>query len=250
MIHLFNEVLYSPLLNLLVFFYNIFPFADLGLAILLLTLVIRLVLWPLSEKALRSQKAMQAIQPKISALKEKYKKDPSKLAQATMAIYKENKVNPFSYIFLLLIQLPILLAVYQVFRNGLISKNLATDLYGFIHNPGVLNVLSFGVLDLSKPNLILTLITGLLQYRQGKMLTTIQHLPNIAKKEGAKDETVMAIMNKQMIFMMPILTVFIGLGLPSGLMLYWLIGLVLTIIQQKLSFRKLPSGDKSVKPSS
>ncbi len=229
MIHLFNEVLYRPLLNLLVFFYNIFPFADLGLAILLLTLVIRLVLGPLSEKD---------------------KKDPSKLAQATMAIYKENKVNPFSSIFLLLIQLPILLAVYQVFRNGLISKNLAIDLYSFIHNPGVLNVLSFGVLDLSKPNLILTLITGLLQYWQGKMLTTIQPLPNIAKKEGAKDETVMAIMNKQMIFMMPILTVFIGLGLPSGLMLYWLIGLVLTIVQQKLSFKKLHSGDKSVKPSS
>lgn len=243
MLHLFHEVLYRPLLNLLVFFYNIFPFHDLGLAILLLTLVIRFILWPLSEKALKSQKALQVIQPKINALREKYKNDPSKLAPATMAIYKENKVNPFSSIFLLLVQLPILWAVYQVFSNGLVSKNLAIDLYGFIHNPGILNVLSFGVIDLAKPNLILTLITGLLQYWQGKMLATIQPPPNIAKKEGAKDETVMTIMNKQMIFMMPILTVFIGLGLPSGLMLYWLIGLVLTIIQQKLSFKKVAGQD-------
>ncbi len=243
MLHLFHEVLYRPLLNLLVFFYDIFPFHDLGLAILLLTLVIRLILWPLSQKALKSQKALQVIQPKITALREKYKKDPSMLARATMAIYKENKVNPFSSIFLLLIQLPILWAVYQVFMSGLVSKNLTTDLYSFISNPGVLNVFSFGVLDLSKPNLILTLITGLLQYWQGKMLSTIQPPPNLAKKEGAKDEGVMAIMNKQMIFMMPILTVFIGLGLPSGLMLYWLIGLVLTIIQQKLSFKKATSLD-------
>ncbi len=236
MIKLFNIVLYQPLLNLLVFIYNIIPGHDLGLAIIILTIIIRLILWPLSQQAVRSQKALQDIQPKIKALQEKYRNDKQKLAQVMVQVYRENKVNPFSSFLILLIQLPILIAVYQVFQSGLSGGHL--PLYSFVYNPGTLNPYFLNFFNLAKANVVLAVLAGVFQYWQTKMLA-IKLPPNkISKIADAKDESVLAIMNRQMNFLMPIFTIFIGLTLPSGIMLYWLVGLILTIIQQKFSFKK------------
>jgi len=236
MVRLFNTLLYQPFLNFLVFLYNTLPSHDLGLAIIILTIIIRLILWPLSQQAVKSQKALQDLQPKIKAIQEKYKGDRQKMTMATMELYRQSKINPFSSFLPILIQLPILIAVYQVFWKGL--KATEFSLYPFIHNPGALNAVAFGFLNLAKPNVLLAFITGIIQYWQTKMLSQRRPAPQFVKKDGAKDESIMAIMNKQMTVMMPIFTVFIGLTLPSGLMLYWLVGLVLTILQQKLVFKK------------
>ncbi|MGC9048952.1 MAG: YidC/Oxa1 family membrane protein insertase [Patescibacteria group bacterium] len=235
MIKLFNLILYQPLLNLLVFLYNVLPGHDLGLAIIILTIIIRLILWPLSQRSVKAQKSLQELQPKLKLLQEKYKEDKQKLAMAMMQLYRENKINPFASFIPILIQLPILIAVYRVFWKGLGARELV--LYPFIHNPGILNTISFGFLDLARPNLILAIITGLVQYWQTKMLVKKRPPQEFVKKDGAKDENMMAIMNRQMSFMMPLFTVFIGITLPSGLMIYWLIGLLLTILQQKITFK-------------
>jgi YidC/Oxa1 family membrane protein insertase len=242
MIQFFNYALYQPLLNFLVWLYNVLPGHDLGLAIIILTIIIRLILWPLSQKATKSQKALQDLQPKIKVLQEKYKNDKQKMTLATMDLYRQSKINPFSSFLILLIQLPILIAVYQVFWKGLKAKELS--LYPFIHNPGSLNVIAFGFLNLAQPNIILALITGALQYWQTKMLSQQKPSPELPKKDGAQGENMMAMMNKQMTVMMPILTVVIGFTLPSGLMLYWLVGLLFTIAQQELVFRKLANEQK------
>jgi len=236
MIQFFKIIFYQPLLNLLVFIYNFIPGHDLGLAIIILTIIIRLILWPLSRKAVQSQKMLQAIQPKIKALQEKYKNDKEELARAMIEVYRESKVNPFSSFFILLIQLPILIAVYQVFRTGLTQGEML--LYPFITNPGTLNPYFLGFFNLAKPNLALAILTGVFQYWQTKMLTTKLPTNQDSKIPTAKDENILTIMNKQMNFMMPIFTIFIGLTLPSGIMLYWLVGLILTIVQQKVIFKK------------
>lgn len=236
MTKLFNLILYQPLLNLLVFLYNILPGHDLGLAIIILTIIVRLILWPLSQQSVNAQKSLQELQPKLKELQEKYRHDKQKLAMATMQLYRENKINPFASFIPIFIQLPILIAVYRVFWKGLKATELT--LYPFIHNPGALNAISLGFLDLSKPNLTLAIITGLVQYWQTKMLVKKRPAQEFVKKNGARDENMMAIMNKQMSIMMPAFTIFIGLTLPSGLMLYWLIGLLLTILQQKITFKK------------
>jgi len=234
-IQFFKVILYQPILNLLVWLYNILPGHDLGVAIIIVTILIRAILWPLSQKSVRSQKALQDLQPKLKAIQEKYKNDKQNQAAAMMAIYRENKINPFSSLLPILVQLPILIAVYQVFWKGIKATQMV--LYPFIHNPGTLNTMAFGFLDLSHRNIILAILTGVAQYWQTKMLTKSTPPPNIAKKEGAKDENMMAMMNKQMNVMMPVFMVFIGLTLPSGLLLYWLVGLLLTILQQKLVFK-------------
>jgi len=235
MIQLFNVIFYQPLLNLLIFIYNTIPYHDLGWAIIIITIIIRLLLFPFSAKSIKAQKALQELQPKISELKEKFKNDKQAQATETMKLYKENKINPLSSCLPLLIQFPFLIAIYQVFRVGLTNGNMDL-LYPFIQNPGPINTLAFGFLDLSKPFVILALITGLVQFWQNKMIMSTKR-PAVKNKDS-KDEDMMAVMNSQMIYLMPVMTVIIGFGLPSGLVLYWLVLTILTGLQQMWTLRK------------
>jgi YidC/Oxa1 family membrane protein insertase len=243
MVHFFTIVFYQPILNLLVFLYNSVSFHDLGVAIILLTIVIKFVLWPLGRSSIKSQKALQDLQPKLEELKKKYPNDKAELSRATMELYKENKVNPFSSCLPLLIQLPFLLAVYRVFRDGVSNK---LDLvYSFISRPETINVISFGFLDLAKPNVYLAVLAGLAQFVQAKMMFTKK--PEVSTP-GSKDESMAAIMNKQMLYFMPAITIFIGISLPGGLTLYWLVLTLVTALQQFITFsKKTASGDQSGK---
>jgi len=241
---IFKTLLYQPLLNLLVFFYNIIPGHDLGVAIIILTVLIKALLLPLSRKGVKAQKSLQNIQPALEAIKKKYAGDKEKQTKAIMNFYKENKVNPFSSCLPLLIQLPILIAVYRVFRVGLTESVL--PVYSFISNPGILNVLSFGFLDLSYPNIFLAFITAVCQYIQTKILAVHKPAKELVKKDEAKDENMASMMNKQMKFMMPIMTLFIGMTLPSGLMLYWLISILIGILEHKLISSSIKPVEKAL----
>lgn len=233
---IFFKVFYQPIFNLLVFFYNIVPYHDLGLAIILLTIVIKIALLPLSKQSIKSQKALQEIQPKIDELKKKYADNKEEMARATMALYKENKVNPLSSCLPLLIQLPFLFAVFRVFRDFGSNGKALDYVYSFISRPETISSIGlFGLLDLSKPNVILAVLAGAAQFWQAKMMSTKR--PAV-KTPGAKDEDVMAVMNKQMIYMMPAMTLIIGLSLPGGLSLYWFITTLLTGLQQLYVFKK------------
>lgn len=227
---LFQTIFYQPILNLLVFLYN--TVGDLGLAIILLTLLIKLVLYPLSKKSIRSQKALQDLQPQIDELKVKYKDDKQGMSVALMALYKENKVNPFSSCFPLLIQLPFFIAIFQVFKDGFAQNHLDL-LYNFVQNPETINVISFGFFDLSKKSVVLAVLAGLAQFWQGKMM--VSKKPEV-KTEGAKDENMLAIMNKQMLYIMPGVTIIIGLSFPAGLTFYWFLTTLFTALQQKIVF--------------
>lgn len=232
MANLFTTIFYQPILNLLVFLYNTISFQDLGVAIILLTIIIKLVFWPLGRQAIKSQKALQDLQPKIEELKKQYK-DKTELSRATMELYKNNKVNPFSSCLPLLIQLPFLFAVYRVFIDGL--KNDLSLVYPFVYKPEFMNLTAFGFFDLSKRSIVLAVLAGLAQFWQAKMMITKSP---VVQTPGSKDESMTAIMNKQMLYFMPAITVFIGISLPGGLTLYWFVITALTALQQLLTFKK------------
>ena len=234
---LFNEILYRPLFNLLVFFYNI-ALSDIGLAIVLLTLLIKLVFLPLSQKAIKSQKALQDLQPQIKAVQEKYKDNKEEQARALMALYKNNKVNPFSGCLPLIIQLPILIALYQVFLKGLNSGSLEM-LYPFVNNPGAINPISLNWIDLSRANKILAILAGLTQFWQAKMILPKKKLPSAPK---SSDEYMAQAISKQTLYFLPALTIIISWKLPSGLALYWLVTTLFTIIQQYAIMRPSDGG--------
>jgi YidC/Oxa1 family membrane protein insertase len=240
MMSFLTTVFYQPILNLLIFLYNIIPGHDIGVAIILLTVIIKAVLLPLSKKAIQSQKALQDLQPKIEELKKQYPNNKEEQGKAMIRLYQENKINPFSSCLPLLIQLPFLIAVYQVFRAGLTNGSLAL-VYPFIPRPEVINVISFGFLDLSKPNIALAILAGLAQFWQAKMMITKKAPVN---GKGALDENMTAMLNKQMLYFMPAFTVFIGISLPGGLTLYWFVVTVLTALQQVFIFNKILNKDK------
>ena len=231
--HMFQTFLYQPIFNLLIWLYNIVPGNDLGLAIIALTIIIKLILLPLTKQQIKSQKALQNLQPKINELKKKYKDNKEAMGRAMMEMYKENKVNPLSSCLPLLIQLPFLWAVFRVFRDGL-NGELLNLVYPFIDKPEILNSVSFGILDLSNSNAVLAVLAGAAQFWQIKMMSTKR--PEI-KSKGSKDENMMAIMNKQMLYFMPVLTFFICLQFSSGLALYWLTTTILTVFQQMYIFK-------------
>ncbi|MFA5163696.1 MAG: YidC/Oxa1 family membrane protein insertase [Patescibacteria group bacterium] len=236
MIYFFTIVFYQPILSLLVFLYNTAAFNDIGVAIILLTIIIRLILWPLTNKAIKSQKELQVLQPKLEELKKRFT-NKEEQARATMALYKEHKINPFSSCLPILIQLPFLIAVYQVFRDGLNNK---LDLvYSFISKPETINTISFGFINLSEKNIYLAILAGAAQFWQGKMMIAKNKATSETSIGGTKDESMTAIMNKQMTYMMPILTVFIGATLPGGLTLYWLVITLLTALQQFVILKKI-----------
>ena len=162
------------------------------------------------------------------------------MGREMMALYKENKVNPFSSCLPLLIQLPFLFAVFRVFRNGFANGSL--DLvYSFITKPEAINTMSLGFIDLSARNIPIAVLAGVAQYWQTKMMMSKKAE---VKSPGAKDENMMAMMNKQMMYFMPILTVFIGMSFPGGLALYWLVTTVLTGVQQVYIFKQKDKEDK------
>lgn len=239
---MFQTFFYQPIFNLLIWLYNIIPGHDLGLAIIALTVIIKLALLPLSKQSIKSQKALQELQPKIDEIKKKYADKKEEQAKAMMELYKQEKVNPFSSCLPLLVQLPFLWAVFRVFRNGLNGGSL--DLvYSFISRPETLKLTSFGFLDLSQSNMVLAVLAGLAQFWQAKMMSTKR--PEI-KSEGSKDENMMAIMNKQMLYFMPVLTVVICMRFPSGLALYWLTTTILTALQQLYIFKRKESKNDKV----
>lgn len=234
----FNIFLYQPLFNLLVLLYNYIPGGDFGVAVIFLTIIIRFAIFPLSVKAVNSQKSLQDLQPKIQEIQKKYKDDKEKQAKETFELYKKEKINPFSGLFLALIQLPVLIALYKVFWSGLKPEELV-NLYHFVSNPGHINPVFLGIADLSKSNLWLALLAAVCQFFQTKMLLP-KTKPASKNLKGEPDFSQM--MQKQMLYFSPVLTIVILMSLPSALGLYWTVSGIFSIIQQYFILKKQKNG--------
>ncbi|MEK7532166.1 MAG: YidC/Oxa1 family membrane protein insertase [Patescibacteria group bacterium] len=236
MASLFQTILYQPLFNALVWLYNVIPGTDIGVAILVLTFIIKVILYPLMNTSIKAQKKLQDMQPRLQELKQRHGANKEEMTKRTLELYKEHKVNPVSSCFPVLLQIPILLALYYVLRDGLGTADFS-KLYSFVQNPGSLDPVMFGLVNLATPNIILGVLAGAAQFWQSKMLMAKR--PPKAAGEGGKDEDMMAMMNKQMTYFMPVITVLVGFQLPGGLMLYWLASTVLTALQQLIVFKKV-----------
>ena len=150
----FHEIIYRPLLNLVVFLYDIIPGNDFGLAIIVLTVLIRLSFLPLTLKTMKSQRAMNEMNPKLQAIKEKFKNDKNAQSAEILKLYRENNINPAAGCLPLLIQLPVLIALYRAFGSGFNPERLDA-LYSFIQNPGTINPISLGFINITMPNHVL-----------------------------------------------------------------------------------------------
>lgn len=219
-----------------------------GIAIIALTIIVKLVLYPFTAAQIKQQRALQDVQPKVEEVRRRLKDDKEAQAKELMELYKREKVNPASSCLPLLIQLPIFIGLFHALREGLASRSLNL-LYPFVANPGTINQMFLGIVDLSKPNIILAVIAGAVQFWQSwqimrKPSPAAPPPSEVEGTEGAKDEGMAAIMNKQMMYIMPAVTILIGISLPGGLALYWIAMGLLTVAQQALFLRR-PSPPKT-----
>ncbi len=241
---LYNLILFEPAFNSLVFIYNYIP--NLGIAIIILTIIIKSLLYLPNRSSIRSQKKLQETQPKLLVIQEKYKNNKEELGRQLMKFYKDNKVNPFSSCLPLLIQLPILIALYRAFlavagtdpNTFILLDEQLQHLYEPMRNIFVSRPIDphfLGIFDLSKSgNWILAILAGAAQFWSSKMLMATRP----PKVPGAKDESMMAGMNKQMMYFMPAITVFFAFQFPAGLALYWFVSTVFQALQQLYIFKK------------
>ncbi|MBI2798423.1 YidC/Oxa1 family membrane protein insertase [Candidatus Saccharibacteria bacterium] len=234
--NILNAILIQPLLNLLIFIYAVLPGHDFGIAVIIMTVLIRLALWPLASKQLHSQKKLQALQPEIAALRKKAGGDKQKENQMLMELYKEKEINPFSACLPVLLQFPFLIALYFVFNQATndIAKTIS-NLYGPVQNmpwikdiaasPNLFKPSLLGIVSMAAPSIALAIFAGVTQFIQVKMIS-----PKAADTKGDPQAQATAMMN----YLFPAITVFIAWRLPAALPLYWSVTNIVTIIQQKM----------------
>ena len=169
---LFHAAFYNPIYNALVALVALVPGGDVGIAVILITIAIRLVLLPFSLSAARTQRAMKELEPHLKALKEKHKGDKEKEAVETLALYKERRVNPFASILTVFIQIPVLLALYWVFRYEPFSSVDVARLYSFTPIPHHISLLFLGLISVAGKSVVLAVLAGLTQFLQAHLALT------------------------------------------------------------------------------
>lgn len=221
---LFNTYLYQPILAVLIFIYQNLSFGDLGVAIILLTVLVRIVLFPLFYKGAKDQTIAQRLQPKIKQIQVEHKENKEKQAEALMALYKEHKFNPLSGILLLLVQLPVFIALFQIFR-----KELGAAVFD--------NQTLFGLIDVGAKSILIVIIAAALQFLQGKL-----SLPPETKDTNAPANP-LASAGKAMVYVGPLFTALILMNLPAGIGIYWIVTTLISVIQQAYINARLAKAD-------
>lgn len=232
---IFNTIVYNPIYNGLIYFESIVPWSDVGIAVILVTVLVKLILFPLSKKAVRTQMVMRRLEPELSSIKEKYKNDKQQQAQKIMQFYKDNDVNPFSSIFLLFIQIPIILGLFFVFKNGLTDIN-GDVLYSFIHMPENVNMMFLGVVDMAGKSFVIALLAAITQYYQFKL--TLPPLKARTENPTMKEDLARS-MHLQMKYTMPIIMGVFGYTLGAVIALYFLTSNIFAIGQELVIKRQV-----------
>lgn len=236
--NIFQVILIQPIVNVLMGIYAILPGHDFGVSVILLTILIRAILWPLASKQLHSQRKLQSLQPEIARVKKEAAGDKQKENTLMMELYKEKEINPFGACLPLLLQLPILFAMFYVFQKTTHFDQLVPLLYGpiknlpymqqLIANPSMFDPSLFGLVSMAQPNHILAVIAGITQYIQVRMIT-----PKVKPEPGDSQAQSQRIMN----YMFPVVTVVFAWNLAAALPLYWATTNAVSIFQQWLIMR-------------
>lgn len=234
--NIWNTLLYQPLLNALAFLVSIIPGGDVGVAVIVLTILVKIILFPLSQKSIESQAQMNMLAPELNKIKASgvSKEEQAKL---TFELYKTHKTNPFSGCLLVLIQIPIIFALYYVFFKGI---NFESGLlYSFVHVPENINMIFLGVVDITKKSLILAILAGVSQYLQAHFMPKATPSLNNANSTTSFSESFTKSMNMQMKFVFPFVVAFIAYSISGAIALYWIVS-NLFMVGQQIYVKKSP----------
>lgn len=257
-----TTLIVKPIFNLLVFVYAILPGHNFGIAIIVFTILVRLLMWPLVKKQLHQAKAMRELQPELKRIKAASKGDRQKESVMMMELYKEREINPFSSIGLLIVQIPIFIGLYSGLRRIVNDpQEIIKFSYPFMHNLSWIKELStdihkfdstlFGVVDLTRsaldkagkiywPAMIIVLASVVVQYLQAKQLvpndgdkkSLRKILRDSGKGKQAEQADISAAVGRSTIFMLPAFIFMVTVNIASALSLYWLASGAVAFAQQ------------------
>ena len=235
---LFSTFIYNPLYNGLIFLLSVIPGGDIGVAVILLTLVVKFILFPLARKAVVTNMKMKELQADMKEIQKKHKDNKEEQAMATMNLYREKGINPFSSLLLIFIQIPIILGLYWVFLKAGWPAINTEILYSFIQAPESISTMFLGFLDVTERSVVLAVIAGATQYFQVKFA-----MPPLAPKDknaapSFKDDLARS-MQVQLKYVLPIIVMFIAYSLSSAISLYWITSNLFTIWQEVIVRRQL-----------
>lgn len=231
---IWETIVYEPLYNTLVFILNYIPGHYAWIGIVVLTILIRVLLFPVYQKIIKTQKALKEIQPQIKEIQEKYKNDKQVLGVKIMEVYREKKVNPFSMIgYLLFVQIPIFLGLYFVFAKGLVHHEGA--LYSFIHFPETVNTLLFNIDLMVKGSFVIAILAGLAQYLHSRNTLSLQ--PVIPPRKQGKmpnfQDELQRSLRFQTLYFIPVLITITAYYFPAAIGVYWIMNSLFSIAQEK-----------------
>ncbi|OGN25453.1 MAG: hypothetical protein A3A13_03110 [Candidatus Yanofskybacteria bacterium RIFCSPLOWO2_01_FULL_43_22] len=235
--NIYTNFVYEPLYNGLVFLLSLLPEpANAGIAIILFTVVVKVVLLPLSRVAIETQLKMKEIEPELSKIKAQYKGNREQLSLKTMALYKEKGINPFSGFFLILIQIPIIFALYKIFLFGGLPEFNFEFLYSFTPVPAAVNMSFLGT-DLVAKSYIFALLAGVSQFLQAKY--AMPPMSNSKSTEKSFQNDLARSMHMQMKYVLPIFVFFISYHIAAAASLYWIASNIFAIFQELVLRKKI-----------
>jgi|SRR3989344_105026 len=219
---LFNVLFHQPLYNGFIFLTSIAPFHDVGVAVVILTLIVRTLLLPVTHKTVRAQKKMRELEPEIKRIKQETEKDKQAQAKRVMELYQAHGVNPFSGCLVFIIQTPFILSLFWLFNQNFADGFGAENLYSFVSLPENIQTAFLGLLDVSEKSLFMALLVGASQYFQIALA-----MPPAAKKEEAvaplsfKEEFARSFQT-QARYVFPVMVFFLSYTVfPAAVALYW-----------------------------
>ncbi|HEY4504527.1 MAG TPA: YidC/Oxa1 family membrane protein insertase [Candidatus Paceibacterota bacterium] len=215
---IFYTILYEPFYNGLVLLSGFVPGGDIGLAVITLTIIVRLILTPLTHRQIHTQRKMKLVEGELAGIRKKYETDKQEQTRQMMELYKKHGINPFSGFLLIFIQIPILLALYYVFSRGIPFSS--DHLYNFVSLPAITNFKFLGFFDLTAKNYILAILVGVSQYFQIRL--SMPPTPVSTGGDKSFSQELAKSMSTNMRYVMPVMIAVIAAGFPSVISLYWL----------------------------
>lgn len=232
---LWNTIFYEPIYNALIFIINTVTLGDIGFAVILLTLLIKFILSPLTKKSIKSQLLMKKMEPELKQIKKDYP-DKQEQAKKTFELYKKHGTNPFSGCLVILLQLPVIFALYFVFYKGLANLE-SGPLYSFIQTPSLLHPNFLGLIDMGGKSIVLALLAGVSQFIQGYLASPIKpkseptHVGATPEPKTFQEQMADS-MQINIKYVLPVFVAFIAYQISAAVALYWIVSNIFTIVQE------------------
>ncbi|OHA08360.1 MAG: hypothetical protein A3A44_03080 [Candidatus Sungbacteria bacterium RIFCSPLOWO2_01_FULL_60_25] len=229
---LFREIVYRPLLNAFAFLYQILPYADVGLAAIILVVIVRLILHRSIVQSVRAQLVMPEIQQRLKEIQKSGKDNREAQARETMALYREYGMHPFSFLTPLLVQIPVFIGIYQVFSKGIALADPSL-LYSFLPAITSFNPIAFGIVDFTERSIVMALLAGASQFLQSYLAPKPPRMPATAKDDMGR------MMQWQTTYIIPVVFTVIALSVPSAIAFSWTAFNLVAIVQQSWIYRRM-----------